>query len=144
MTRALTISPAAPGDHDAIVGLWVRVGLTRPWIDARTELALKVRSDPDGMLVARLADDPGGRLAGTVMAGFEGHRGWVNYLAVEPHLRGTGVARRLMAAAEAYVRSLGAPKLNLQVRRDNLEVLALYRSLGYVDDDVVSLGKRLG
>jgi len=77
------------------------------------------------------------------MVGFEGHRGWVNYLAVDPAHRRSGIARALMAAAEAHLRALGAPKVNLQVRRSNAGVVAFYEALGYVDDDVVSLGRRL-
>ncbi len=92
------------------------------------------------MLVAGPA---AGEVWGTVMAGFDGHRGWVNYLAVEPSRRRGGIAVALMAAAEAHLGSRGAPKVNLQVRTSNLDVLAFYAALGYVDDDVVSLGKRL-
>ena len=133
------IRAVTPADHDAVVDLWERGGLTRPWIDARSELDLKVATDPGGLLVA-VVD---GALVGTVMVGFEGHRGWVNYLAVEPERRRSGIARALMAAGEAHLRALGAPKVNLQVRRTNTEVLGFYRALGYVDDDVVSLGRRL-
>jgi ribosomal protein S18 acetylase RimI-like enzyme len=133
------IRPATDADHDAIVDLWVRCGLTRPWNDPTAELDLKRRTDPDGMLVAVA----GGQVVGTVMVGFEGHRGWVNYLAVEPGERRSGLGRRLMAAGEARLRGLGAPKANLQVRRTNAEVVAFYEALGYVDDDVVSLGRRL-
>ena len=131
---------AGPADHDAIVELWDRCELSRPWIDARAELDLKVATDPEGMLVAAPDD---GDVWGTVMAGFDGHRGWVNYLAVEPIRRRQGIAAVLMAAAEARLGSLGARKVNLQVRTSNLDVLAFYATLGYVDDDVVSLGRRL-
>ncbi|MGZ4682299.1 MAG: GNAT family acetyltransferase, partial [Acidimicrobiales bacterium] len=130
------IRAARSADHDAIVDLWERCGLSRPWIDARAELDLKVASDPDGMLVAGPEE---GDVWGTVMAGFDGHRGWVNYLAVEPSRRREGIAVALMQAAEAHLGSRGAPKVNLQVRTSNLEVLAFYAALGYVDDDVVSL-----
>jgi len=91
------------------------------------------------MLVA-VAD---GRLVGTVMVGFEGHRGWVNYLAVEPGERRAGLGRQLMAVAESRLRQMGAPKVNLQVRTANAGVLGFYAALGYSDDDVVSLGRRL-
>jgi ribosomal protein S18 acetylase RimI-like enzyme len=139
-TVGIAIRAVRTADHDGVVDLWDRCGLSRPWIDARTELELKVATDPEGLLVA---ETPRGELAGTVMAGFDGHRGWVNYLAVEPGLRRQGIAAALMGAAEARLASLGAPKVNLQVRTTNDDVLGFYAALGYVDDDVVSLGKRL-
>ena len=84
-----------------------------------------------------------GALVGTAMVGFDGHRGWVYYLAVSPGHQRQSLGRALMDEAEALLRERGCPKLNLQVRTSNAEVLAFYRALGYVQDDVVSLGKRL-
>ncbi|GEK46952.1 hypothetical protein HPA02_12350 [Bisbaumannia pacifica] len=78
-----------------------------------------------------------------VMAGYDGHRGWVYYLAVAPGHRGAGHGRRLMAEVETRLAARGYAKLNLQVRAGNAEVLAFYRALGYVQDEVVSLGRRL-
>jgi ribosomal protein S18 acetylase RimI-like enzyme len=77
------------------------------------------------------------------MAGYEGHRGWVNYLAVEPELRRGGLGARLLAEVECLLAERGCPKLNLQVRAGNDAAVAFYRALGYERDDVVSLGKRL-
>lgn len=77
------------------------------------------------------------------MAGFDGHRGWVYYLAVAPEQRGKSHGRQLMQAVERLLLARGCPKLNLQVRASNQDVLAFYRKLGYVQDDVVSLGRRL-
>ena len=88
-----------------------------------------------------------GELDGTVMAsamfGYDGHRGWLNYLAVSPEHRGRRYGAQLMAHGEAFLRDMGCPKLNLQVRKGNAEVLKFYAKLGYGDDEVVSLGKRL-
>jgi ribosomal protein S18 acetylase RimI-like enzyme len=78
-----------------------------------------------------------------VMVGFEGHRGWINYLAVEPSLQRSGIGRALMNEAERILRAAGCPKINLQIRRTNADVIAFYERLGYVADDVVSFGKRL-
>jgi ribosomal protein S18 acetylase RimI-like enzyme len=77
------------------------------------------------------------------MAGYDGHRGWVNYLAVAPDLRGRGLARSLMTAVEMRLTAVGCPKLNLQVRNDNEAALGFYRAIGYDVDAAVSLGKRL-
>ena len=85
----------------------------------------------------------GGELVGSVMAGYDGHRGWVNYLAVLPRMRLGGVGRALMAAVEVHLREAGCPKINLQVRATNQEAIGFYQALGYSFDDVVSLGRRL-
>jgi ribosomal protein S18 acetylase RimI-like enzyme len=82
-------------------------------------------------------------IVGSVMVGYEGHRGWINYLAVSPEHRKQGCGRKLMEEAERLLRLEGCPKINLQVRTSNTEVLAFYRALGYVQDDVLSFGKRL-
>jgi ribosomal protein S18 acetylase RimI-like enzyme len=79
----------------------------------------------------------------SVMAGYEGHRGWVNYLAVSPRFRGKGFGRALMQHVEKALTERGCPKLNLQVRRSNREAVDFYRHLGYAEDESVSLGKRL-
>jgi len=84
-----------------------------------------------------------GRVVGSVMAGYEGHRGQINYLAVLPDQRGSGLGRQLMDHAEAVLREMGAPKINLQVRAANRDVIDFYEALGYRVDDTVNLGKRL-
>jgi ribosomal protein S18 acetylase RimI-like enzyme len=126
-------------DVEAVTALWERAGITRPWNDARKDIARKQRMQPELFLVA-IAD---ARVVGTVMAGYDGHRGWVNYLAVDPASRRAGIGRALMAAAEAGLAALGCPKVNLQIRAGNDDALAFYARLGFVRDDVVSMGKRL-
>jgi len=139
----LTFRPFAVSDTAQLIDLWNVCGLTRSWIDPEAEIDAKCAEDPEGLILA-VADEAGAdRVVGSVMAGYDGHRGWVNYLGVHPDWRGNGVARRLMEEAEAYLHARGAPKINLQVRRGNEGVLAFYARLGYVDDDVVGLGKRL-
>lgn len=139
MTDGITIRAFEERDTEAVVALWERCRLTRPWNDPRKDIARKLRVQRELFLVA----DRGGAVIGTVMAGYEGHRGWVNYLAVDPSVRRAGLGRRLMREVEVRLRALGCPKLNLQVRRDNLAALGFYAALGYLDDDSVSLGKRL-
>ena len=127
-------------DEDGVVVLWQRCGLVRPWNDARKDIARKRKVQGELFLVGEFD----GAIVGSVMGGYEGHRGWVNYLAVdEAHRRG-GLGRALMAEIETRLRKLGCPKLNLQVRSENGAVLAFYERLGYLQDAVVSLGKRLG
>lgn len=128
-----------PGDGDAVVALWERCGLTRPWNDPRKDIARKLAVQPELFLVG----EAGGAVIASVMAGYEGHRGWVNYLAVAPEHRGRGYGRTLMQEVEARLRELGCPKLNMQVRSANAAAMAFYRRLGYVADEAVALGKRL-
>jgi len=133
------IRPFADADEPAVIALWERAGLTRPWNDPAKDVARKRRVQGELFLVAVEQD----AIVGTVMAGYDGHRAWVNYLAVAESHRRQGIGRALMVAAEAGVRALGCPKLAVQVRTDNPQALAFYERLGFARDDVVSLGKRL-
>ena len=103
------------------------------------DISRKLRFQRDMFLVGSL----GARLVATVMAGYEGHRGWINYLAVATDCRERGFGRRLMEEAERRLRAIGCLKINLQVRRSNADVIEFYRTIGYSVDDVVSMGKRL-
>jgi ribosomal protein S18 acetylase RimI-like enzyme len=135
----MKIRPFQPSDEPAVVALWEACGLTRPWNDPRKDIARKLEVQAELFLVGALEE----RVIASVMAGYEGHRGWVNYLAVAPAARGRGYARRLMQRVEEELRRRGCPKLSLQVRSANTEALDFYRRLGYVQDESVSLGKRL-
>jgi ribosomal protein S18 acetylase RimI-like enzyme len=135
----LEIRPYTAADEDAVVQLWIDCGLVVPWNNPRRDIARKLRAQPELFFVGVLE----GELVATVMAGYEGHRGWINYLAVHPDHRRRGLGRQIMAEAEARLRAVGCPKINLQVRTSNTHVIAFYESLGFTVDDVVSLGKRL-
>lgn len=133
-------------DQAQVIALWERCGLVRPWNVPAADLAAKLAFQPELLFVAedpRSTDDDERRIVGSVMAGYEGHRGWINYLAVDPRLRRAGLGRALMERAEVALRALGCPKINLQVRTDNSDVVAFYRALGFEIDEAVSLGKRL-
>jgi ribosomal protein S18 acetylase RimI-like enzyme len=133
-------------DQVSVIALWERCGLVRPWNVPADDIAAKIAFQPELLFVAedhqsKPGDAP--RTVGSVMAGYEGHRGWINYLAVDPRLRRSGLGRALMAHAEAALRGLGCPKINLQIRETNTDVIAFYRALGFEIDAAVSLGKRL-
>jgi len=136
---ALTIRSFQPPDESSVVQLWQNCGLVVPWNDPHRDIARKLSVLPELFLVA-LQDE---RIVGSVMAGYDGHRGWINYLAVDPAQRRRGIGRRLMDEAEWLLRALGCPKINLQVRTANGEALGFYNGIGYRQDDVVSMGKRL-
>ncbi len=135
----MRVRPFAVGDTEAVIALWRDCDLTRPWNDPARDIDRKL-AVADDLLLVRTVDD---RVVGTVMAGYEGHRGWINYLAVDPNVRGAGHGRALMEAAELRLRDLGCPKVNLQVRATNPDAIAFYERIGFAVDDVVSLGKRL-
>jgi ribosomal protein S18 acetylase RimI-like enzyme len=129
------------GDTDEVVALWRLCGLTRPWNDPHRDIARKLAVQRELFLVG--VEEGNGAVIACIMAGYEGHRGWVNYLAVHPDARGAGHGRDLMAEAEALLLERGCPKVNFRVRGDNTAALAFYAAIGYGVDDAVSLGKRL-
>jgi ribosomal protein S18 acetylase RimI-like enzyme len=126
-------------DEAAVIDLWQRCGLTRAWNDPRKDIQRKLAVRPDLFLVA----EEEGAIVGSAMAGYEGHRGWVNYLAVAPERQRKGIARSLMAEVERLLLAEGCPKINLQIRTSNLGAVAFYKRLGYSVDETVSMGKRL-
>jgi ribosomal protein S18 acetylase RimI-like enzyme len=126
-------------DEDQVLSLWRECGLLRPWNDPRKDIARKLRVQRELFLLA-VRD---GRVTGSAMFGYEGHRGWVSYFCVAAAERRTGLGRLLMREGELRLAALGCPKVNLQVRADNLAAVGFYRALGYAEDAVVSLGKRL-
>jgi ribosomal protein S18 acetylase RimI-like enzyme len=128
-----------PQDEDAVVSLWERCDLTRPTNDPHKDIGRKLRVRPDLFLVGVLD----GKIVACVMAGYEGHRGWLNYLAVDPTRQREGLGKGIVAEAEARLRASGCPKVNLQVRTSNRAAIAFYERIGYSIDDVVSMGKRL-
>jgi ribosomal protein S18 acetylase RimI-like enzyme len=126
-------------DEARVIELWTFAGLVRPWNDPKRDIARKLKVQRELFLVAELE----GVVVGVVMAGYDGHRGWVNYLAVDIGQRRRGIGTALMRDAERRLRLLGCPKLNLQVRRENTAVQAFYAALGFEEDAAVSMGKRL-
>lgn len=133
------IRPFRRDDTEAVVSLWRDAGLVVPWNDPYLDIERKLTVQPELFLVV----DDGDAVVGVAMVGYDGHRGWVNYLAVDESRRGEGLGARLMGEAERLLVERGCPKLNLQVRTSNTGVIEWYRSLGYELDQAVSLGKRL-
>jgi ribosomal protein S18 acetylase RimI-like enzyme len=133
------IRPFQPEDQDAVISLWRRCDLVRAWNDPVKDIGRKLEVRPEWFLVGELD----GEVIACVMAGYEGHRGWLNYLAVAPEHQRRGHARAVVMEAERLLREAGCPKINLQIRTSNREVIKFYKRLGYSVDDVVSMGKRL-
>ena len=126
-------------DEAAVVALWQHCDLVRPWNDPHADIRRKLTTQPELFFVGQC--DAG--LVATAMTGFDGHRGWVNYLAVDPGHRNKGYGRLLMAHVERTFHALGCPKVNLQIRTSNQAATAFYLRLGYLPEEAVSFGKRL-
>ena len=135
----MLIRPFNAADEAAVIELWQQCGLTRSWNDPHKDIKRKLQVQSEWFLVGEFER----QIVASVMAGYDGHRGWVNYLAVSPDQQGQGWGRQLMAEVERLLATAGCPKINLQVRSSNQAVIAFYQRLGYGIDDVVGLGKRL-
>lgn len=122
-----------------VIELWFKCKLVVPLNNPRRDIERKVEVDRDLLLVGII----NGKVVATVMGGYEGHRGWINYLAVDPEHRNNGYGRLIMREVEKRIRARGCPKINLQVRATNDGVIKFYQSLGYSDDKVLGFGKRL-
>ena len=136
----MQIRPFDEADTETVVALWERCGLTRPWNDPRRDIERKLTVQRELFLVGV---DHAEAVVATAMAGFDGHRGWVYYVAVEPDRRGEGFGRQLMAQVERSLEAMGCPKANVQVRTGNERVRAFYERLGYTVDEAFGMGKRL-
>ena len=123
----LAVAPITDTDVDAVIALWQRCGLTRPWNDPAADIALARRGGNATILAGRHAD----AVVATVLAGHDGHRGWVYYLAVDPDHQRKDFGRAIMAAAEGWLRAQGMAKVMLMVRPDNTQVRSFYDRLGY-------------
>ncbi|MGD9236319.1 MAG: GNAT family acetyltransferase [Desulfobacterales bacterium] len=126
-------------DQPAVIDLWHRCHLVVPQNDPRKDIKMKSRVQADLFFVGTI----GSRIVATLMAGYDGHRGWIYYLAVNPDDQRRGVGRHMMEHAEAALKKRGCPKINLQVRTSNPAVISFYEHLGYTKDHVIGLGKRL-
>lgn len=135
----MKLRPYLDSDHDDIIALWTVCGLVVPQNNPSKDIARKLKIGRDLFLVGESEDG----IVGSVMGGYDGHRGWINYLAVSPSVQGLGYGRRLMESIEAILREKGCPKINLQVRNTNTQVIEFYKAIGFLDDNAVSLGKRL-
>jgi ribosomal protein S18 acetylase RimI-like enzyme len=135
----MQVRPFEDSDEAAVIALWEAAGLTRSWNDPRKDIERKRSVQRERFLVGT----HDGAVMASIMVGYDGHRGWINYLAVAPAHRGRGHARALMREAERLLAEAGGPKVNLQVRSANASVIGFYQAIGYVQDDVVSFGRRL-
>ncbi len=126
-------------DKEDVIQLWEECGLVVPWNNPQLDIERKQTVQPELFLIGLVNDE----IIATAMVGYEGHRGWVNYLAVKPKFQRQGIGKQIMEKAERRLLKLGCPKLQVQIRNANDGVIKFYRRLGYLQDEVVNLGKRL-
>ncbi|WP_173911786.1 GNAT family acetyltransferase [Acinetobacter sp. Marseille-Q1618] len=126
-------------DLEDIITLWEECDLTRPWNNPEIDIFRKI-AQKDGLFLLAVKDE---QLIATVMGGYDGHRGWVNYLAVHPHYQRNGVATALLQQLEKRLIAIGCPKLQLLIHKENIDVQSFYEQLGYEELEVICLGKRL-
>ena len=135
----LAIADIADADVAAVIALWQACGLTRPWNDPASDIALARRGPHSTILIGR---DTGAMVA-TAMVGHDGHRGWVYYVAADPERRGKGYGRAIMNAAEDWLCAAGIAKLQLLVRRENAKAGAFYQSIGYEEQPTIVFARWL-
>ncbi|QUS38442.1 GNAT family acetyltransferase [Tardiphaga alba] len=135
----MKVTPLVDADIPAVVDLWQRCNLARPWNDSAADIALARRDENSDVLVGRDGD----AIVASVLVGHDGHRGWVYYVAVDPDHQGKDLGRGIMQAAEGWLRAKGIEKLMLLVRSDNTKVQKFYEQLGYAEQDRVIYAKWL-
>jgi ribosomal protein S18 acetylase RimI-like enzyme len=135
----MNIKPYHPNNQQAVINLWQACNLVVAWNDPVKDIQRKMLVDPDLFLIGELSED----IVAAVMGGYEGHRGWINYLAVSPEHQRKGYARAMMQQVEVLILQKGSPKINLQVRSNNIDVIHFYQAIGYDIENAVGLGKRL-
>ena len=136
---SLAIADIRDADVAAVIALWQASGLTRPWNDPASDIALARREPHSTVLIGR----DGGAIVATAMVGHDGHRGWVYYVAADHNRRANGYGRAIMNAAEDWLRATGIAKLQLMVRRDNAKAGAFYQSIGYAEAQTIVFAKWL-
>ena len=124
-------------DQEAVIELWKKCNLVVPWNNPVKDIQRKIKVAPDLFLVGEIS----GAVVASVMGGYDGHRGWINYLAVSPEHQRKGYGRMIMENAESLIKQKGCPKINPQVRASNKDVIEFYEAIGYGNDDVIGLGK---
>ena len=136
---SLLIRPFKEGDEEALVSLWNMCKLTVPWNNPYKDIARKLKVQSELFLMGYLED----KLIASIMAGYDGHRGWINYFAVHPDFQSRGYGKQLMDNVENKLRELGCPKINLQIREGNDKVFSYYQKLGFVEEKRINMGKSL-
>lgn len=139
LIKQLIIRSFQISDEPDVIDLWHHCNLVVPQNDPKKDIDKKLQVQPELFFVGVIFN----RIVSTVMTGYDGHRGWIYYLAVDPDFQQNGIGRNMVEKAEMKLRKLGCQKINLQVRNSNKSVIAFYEHISFLDDDVLGMGKRL-
>jgi len=126
-------------DEIEVIKLWKICNIIVPQNDPKLEINSKLNFQPDLFFVGLYKK----KLIATIMIGYEGHRGWINYLVVHPDFQRRGFGTKLMDYATKTLSKMGCRKINIQVRKSNIPVIQFYKKLGFIDDEVINYGKRI-
>jgi len=135
----IIISEAQVDDVDHVIGLWQKTNLVRPWNDPHQDCCRALKEQASELFVSKIE----GTIIGSVMAGYEGHRGWIYYLAVCPSCQNCGVGKKLYFHAEEWLKRKGAPKIQILIRRDNDQIIDFYKKIGFEVSSSILMGKQL-
>ena len=126
-------------DEEEVIQLWKNCGLVVPWNDPKSDIKRKLKENSEEIFVGQIRE----HIVASAIVGYDGHRGWVYYLAIHPKYQRKGLGGQIMQFAEKHLLKLGCPKINIMVRKTNLDIISFYKALGYKLENVVTLGKRL-
>jgi ribosomal protein S18 acetylase RimI-like enzyme len=126
-------------DQSAVVELWQKCNLTRPWNDPEQDIAFALKGSTSTILVGKFA----GKIIAAAMVGHDGHRGALYYLAIDPQFQNKGYGKMLIAEAESWLKQRGVWKINILIRNDNQHAVGFYKALGFEDNAVVSMGRKI-
>lgn len=126
-------------DEAMLIQLWKECGLVVPWNDPMADITRKLNENPKELFVGGTDN----KIIASAIVGYDGHRGWVYYLGVHPDYQRLGYGDQIMKFAEKHLLELGCPKINIMVRKTNIRVIQFYKSIGYTEDKVITLSKRL-
>lgn len=135
----MKIRPYQSSDRERVVRLWTDCGLVVSHNNPFRDIERKLKVNPEWFLVGEID----GKVMASCMIGYDGHRGWINYLAVSPVLQKKGYGREMMKRAEKILSDAGCPKINLQIRATNQDTIEFYKRIGFKIEGVISMGKRL-
>lgn len=138
-TEIFHVGEATNHETMSIVALWEKTGLTRPWNDPTQDIQRALSAKSSTIFIAK--NDH--KIIGTAMAGYEGHRGWIYYLAVDPDYQKQGLGKKLYNTAEQWLKNQGAPKIQILIRADNQKVISFYEGLGFEKSSSLLMGKKI-
>ena len=136
---SISIRPYQKNDEYEVVKLWKVCKLTVAWNNPHKDISRKMKEHPELFLVGIIESS----IYASIMGGYDGHRGWINYLAVHPRYQNLGFGKLMIENVESKLKKMGCPKINLHIRNSNKKMITFYEKHGYIEEQAISMGKRL-